>query len=134
MRKNFIKILLFAIFSLLITSCATPNSTNSLQNLPKDKIIIFDIKRKGCPACAYQERVFKVKEVKELLDKYCKVIYVDVYNQDILPKTLEHTNKTPTVYFVDSNMHQLIPSINSVQPYQFRDAILEALKVLKERQ
>jgi len=126
---------IFSFSAIFFTSgCATSNGTNVAQNLPTDKVIIYDIKRKGCPACEYQERVFRVKEVKELLDKYCKVIYVDVYHQDILPDGLEHTNRTPTAYFVDSNMHQLIPPVGSVQPYQFRDAILEAVKVLKSRQ
>ncbi len=125
-----LKIFFTILVSLFITSCASTNSAN--LPLPKDKVIIYDIKRKGCPACAYQERVLRVKEVKELLDKYCKIIYVDINEQDKLPKEWMKTNKTPTVHFVDSKMHKLIPSIGSVQPYEFRDAILEALKALKK--
>ncbi len=133
LKRLFIDIFLLSTL-FFVTSCANSTNINSIQNLPKNKVIIFDIKRKGCPACAYQERVFRVKEVKELLDKYCKVIYVDVYNQDILPKEWMHSNATPTVHFVDSNFNKLIPSINSVQPYEFRDAILEAVKALKSKQ
>ncbi len=124
----FKKILMPILISLIAIGCAT--STPNLKNLPKDKVIIYDIVRDGCPACEYQKRVLKVKEVKEALDKYCILIKIPVNEQDKLPKEWMVTNITPTVHFVDSNFNRLIPSIHSVQPYQFLDAINQAYKKL----
>ena len=121
---------LFAI-SLMVIGCAT--SMPNPKNLPKDKVIIYDIVRDGCPACEYQKRVLKVKEVKEALDKYCILIKVPINEQNRLPREWMITNITPTVHFVDSNFNKLIPSIHSVQPYQFLDAILRAHKNLMQK-
>jgi len=121
----------FLVLSLfLIIGCS---NTNKPKPQLSSKVIIYDIKRKGCPACIYQKKVFKVPEIKELLDNYCKVIYVDINEQEKLPKEWMKTHKTPTVHFVDSNNNKLIPSIGSVYPYEFRDAILKAVKELKKR-
>ncbi len=133
----FRRVLLFISLMFVLTvvgGCANSNSIETPQELPKNKVILYIIKRDGCPACEYQKRVLKVKEVKELLDNYCKVVYINVNGQEKLPKEWMHTNKTPTVHFVDSNLNRLIPSIGSVYPYEFRDAILEAKKVLDKRE
>jgi len=137
MLNRVLSIFAFSILIFLSSGCATNSSLKSAStnksNSVGNKVIIYDIKRKGCPACVYQERVFKVKEVKELLDRDCEVIYVDINEQDNLPKEWMRTNATPTVHFVDANNKKLIPSIHSVQPYQFRDAILAAKKELDSR-
>ncbi len=130
-KLNYIFFTLISIF--FITSCSNSNNIKINENLPKDKVIIYIIKRDGCPACEYQKRVLRVKEVKELLDKYCKVIKVDVRNQDSLPREWMKSYKTPTVHFVDYKFNKLIPSIGSVYPYEFRDAILKAHNKLVEK-
>jgi len=133
----FRRVLLFISLMFVLTvvgGCANSNSIETPQELPKNKVILYIIKRDGCPACEYQKRVLKVKEVKELLDNYCKVVYIDVNEQEKLPREWMHTNKTPTVHFVDSNLNRLIPSIGSVYPYEFRDAILKAKKELDKRE
>ena len=129
----FKRVLLFIslfFISMVVGGCANSNNIEVSQSLPKNKVILYIIKRDGCPACEYQKRVLRVKEVKELLDNYCKVFYIDVNEQEKLPKEWMHTNKTPTVHFVDSDLNRLIPSIGSVYPYEFRDAILEAKEEL----
>ncbi len=130
--KRVLKILPFILIITFFSACSNSQPTPQ-SKLDSNKVIIYDIKRKGCPACAYQERVFRVPEVKELLDKYCQIIYVDVSEQDKLPKKWMHTHKTPTVHFVDANNNKLIPSIGSVYPYEFRDAILKAKAELDKR-
>lgn len=132
----FKKISALLLISILFFTTSCVNATNQLdgtKNSLSSKVILYIIKREGCPACIYQEKVVKVKEVKELLDRYCIVNYVDVREQNSLPKEWMHTFKTPTVHFVDSSNSKLIPSIGSVYPYEFRDALLKAKEVLDRR-
>ncbi len=134
MVRNFFALLLVIGGVFFTTSCATEtNKLKSNKSTLNSKVVLYIIKREGCPACVYQEKVVRVKEVKEILDRYCIVNYIDVREQDSLPKEWMHTFKTPTVHFVDSSNSKLIPSIGSVYPYEFRDALLKAKDVLDKR-
>ena len=99
---------------------------NELNN----KVVMYIIKRDGCPACIYQQKIIKLPDINNIIKSSFKIVYIDFYNQDKLPYLWMHTKSTPTVHFLDKKGNKLIDSINSVNKNTFKAKLLEAKRHL----
>jgi len=110
---------LILLTALLFSSCATNKPTLK----PNEKIKLYYIYRHDCPACHQMNQTLNQPDIKNILSKKFKLIKVNFTNQNILPNPLLKTNKTPTLYFLNSSAQHLHKPIHNTPPQIFKQIL-----------
>jgi len=125
---HYLKILLatFALFA--ITSCSTTTTPSPSTSTSNQKIDLYAVYKKGCPACTYMKESMRDPQVQALLAKEFNVHISDIKDKETLPKAWMRPMYAPTFYFLDSNQKELIASINAQSSSQLLATLKSAVE------
>jgi len=101
---------------------------------PKAKIKLYFVYESVCPDCTQLQKTMRRDDISTLLDTYFEVERVHIDHRERLPKAWMRPFRAPTIYFLDPQYKELIPSIHGMRAQRFKEKLQEVIETFKEQQ